>query len=160
MNKTKENAFTVLDSGTAPIFALISPASGINTGNLPVTITGSNFNNSTVFLNQGSVLKQATETKGKKSSTTTLYVTFPLSGLPGGLYNLTIRNLDGVNATAENIFYLTDQAWISSSLKGSASRSPVVQGLAMPSFGSAPSTGVVPEGRSLIVGGNSALVGK
>ena len=42
-----------------------------------------------------------------------LYVTLPLKDVPGGFYNITISNSDGVNGTAEEIFYVTDQAWYS-----------------------------------------------
>ena len=46
-----------------------------------------------------------------------MYVTLPLTGVPGGLYNITVRNSDGVNTTALDVFYVTDKAWISSAPK-------------------------------------------
>ena len=141
---TKLNAFTLLAPGTAPVISTISPASGFNNANLPVTITGMNFRTTGVFLNQGSVLKPATATTGKTSSTTTLYVTLPLKGVPGGLYNITIRNSDGVNTTATDIFYVTDQAWISSAPE-KAGISPLVQEPKVPRAGN-------PLGNSLAVG--------
>ena len=111
---TKLNAFTIMVPGTAPVVSTINPASGFNNANLPVTISGLNFRTPKVYLNQGSLLKLATATSGKTSTATNLYVMLPLTGIPGGLYNITVRNSDGVNATAQNIFYVTDQAWISS----------------------------------------------
>ena len=116
-NGTKLNAFTVLDPGSDPVISSINPASGFNNANLPVTISGSNFRTPTVYLNQGNLLKSAGVTPGKTQTSTTLYVTLPLIGIPGGLYNITTRNSDGVNATAEDIFYVTDMAWISSMAK-------------------------------------------
>lgn len=110
---TKVKAFTILIPGNNPIISTINPASGFNNANLPVTIIGANFKTPIVYLNQGSLQKQAVPTAGKASTASTLYVTLPLSGVPGGLCNLTIRNSDGVNGTAEEIFYVTDQAWIS-----------------------------------------------
>ena len=112
-NGTKLNAFTVRIPGTAPVISTINPASGFNNANLPVTIIGLNFNKPTVYLNQGSLLKLAAPTAGKVSTATTVYVTLPLNGVPGGLYNITVRNNDGVNVTAQDIFYVTDQAWMS-----------------------------------------------
>ena len=125
-NGTKVNAFTVLNPGTAPVISTINPASGFNNANLPVTITGVNFRSPAVFLNQGSLVKQALATAGKTSSASTLYITLPLAGVPGGLYNITVRNSDGVNGTAYEIFYVTDQAWISKAAQ-TGGRSPVVQ---------------------------------
>ena len=136
---TKLTAFTVLSPGTAAVITSINPTSGFNTAKLPVTITGTNFKTPTVYLNQGSVLKLASATSGKTSTATTLYVTLPLTGVPGGLYNLTVRSSDGVNTTATDIFYVTDQAWISSTPK-TAGRSPVVQQPVVPKTGSLGST--------------------
>ena len=121
----KTGAFTIISAGTAPAILTISPPSGYNTGNLPVTITGTNFRSPSVYLNQGSLYKQATKTTGKTSTATTLYVTLPLKGVPGGLYTITVRNSDGVNTTAEEIFYVTDQAWYSK-VQRTVSRTPVV----------------------------------
>ena len=114
MNGTKQNGFTVLTPGNAPVITAINPSSGFNNAKLPVTITGANFRTPTVYLNQGSVLKLTTATAGKTSTTTTLYFTLPLTGISGGLYNITVRNSDGVNTTVPEIFSVKDQAWISS----------------------------------------------
>ena len=152
INGTKPNAFIVTAHGTAPVISSINPASGFNTADLPVTITGSNFNKPTIYLSQGSLVKVAAATAGKTSTATTLYVTLPLKGISGGLYNITVRNPDGVNTTAEGIFYVTDQAWISSTNKTSA-RSPVVRQVGVPKT---PATSLViasPSGRQVIGGG-------
>ena len=143
---TKPNAFTVIAHGTAPVINAISPASGFNNAKLPVTIAGSNFNKPVVYINQGSLLKLAPATAGKTPTATAVYVTLPLAGVPGGLYNITIRNSDGVNTTAEDIFYVTDQAWLSSKNKTSA-RSPVVQQAGLPKAGT-PATSLVIAGQS------------
>ena len=154
VNGTKLNAFTVTAHGTAPVISSISPASGFNNADLPVTIAGSNFNKPTVYINQGSILKVTAATAGKTSTATTLYVTLPIKGISGGLYNITARNPDGMNATAEGIFYVTDQAWISSTNKTSA-RSSVVRQTGLPKAGT-PATSLVvagPSARQVIGGG-------
>ena len=145
-NGTKPNAFSVTAHGTAPVISGISPASGFNNANLPVTIAGSNFNKPTVYINQGSLLKLVAATTGKTTTTTAVYVTLPLTGVPGGLYNITVRNSDGVNTTAEDIFYVTDQAWISSANR-TGTRSPVVRPAGVPKAGT-PATSLVVVGPS------------
>lgn len=114
INTTKPGVFTVLAPGIAPIITSLNPVSGFNSAAIPVTVYGMNFRNPVVFINQGMILKIASATRGKISTASVLYVTLPLSGLQGGLYNITIQNSDGVNTTAQNIFYVTDKAWISS----------------------------------------------
>ena len=84
-NGTKPGGFIVQNPGNNPVISTINPASGFNNANLPVTITGMNFKATKVYLNQGSLLKPAAPTAGKVSTTTTLYVTLPLAGVPGGL---------------------------------------------------------------------------
>ena len=130
----KSAAFTIISAGTTSAILTINPASGFNTGNLPVTITGTNFRAPSVYLNLGSLYKQVIKTTGKTSTATTLYVTLPLKGVPGGLYNITVRNSDGVNTTAEEIFYVTDQAWYSK-VQRTVSRTPVVGIQKLPSVG-------------------------
>ena len=117
VNGTKQKAFTVLQPGSAAIIASVNPASGFNNANLPVTIAGMNFKTPTVYFNQGSLTKIAPATAGKKLTSTTLYVTLPLKGIPGGYYNITVSNSDRVNTTGTGIFYVTDQAWISKAPK-------------------------------------------
>ena len=141
-NGTRQNAFSIQNPGTNPFISTVNPASGFNNGNQPVTITGSNFRTAKVYLNQGSLLKLATPTAGKTSTATLLYVTLPLTGVPGGLYNLTVSNSDGVNATAEDIFYVTDMAWISLAPKN-PSRLPVVQSVEIPKTGISSSSLVI-----------------
>lgn len=88
----------------------INQAPGFTDTNLPVTITGLNFNKPLVNLNQGSLMKVATATTGKRSTATPLYVTLLLTGISGGLNNITVQNSDGVNTTGTDIFYVTGQA--------------------------------------------------
>ena len=141
INGTKLNAFTIHAHGTVPVISNISPVSAFNTANLPVTITGLNFNKPTVYMGQGSLLKLAAATAGKTSTPTTLYVTLPLKGMPGGLYNITIHHSDGVDIIGEGIFYVTDQAWISSTNK-TVTRSSVVRQTGLPKTGT-PATSLV-----------------
>ena len=151
---TKLNAFTINAPGTTPVISGINPASGFNNANLPVTISGSNFNKPAVYISQGSLLKLAAATAGKTTTTTAVYVTLPLTGVPGGLYNITVRNSDGVNTTAYDIFYVTDQAWLSSTRK-TVTRSPVVLQAGVTKTGT-PATSLViagPSGRQVIGGG-------
>ena len=68
-------------------------------------------------------MKVAPATAGKVSTAKVLYVTLPLKGVSGGMYNITIRNVDGVNTTAQDIFYVTDQAWLNSA-PGTVGKSP------------------------------------
>ena len=150
-NATKPGAFTIQNQGSAPVISSINPASGFNTGNLPVIITGLNFSTPSVFLQQGELLKQATTTAGKKSTATTLYVTLPLKGIPGGYYNITVSNSDRVNTTGNGIFYVTDQAWISKAPK-TIGRTPGIQQVELPSGGISPgiSGDVSPSGKLVI----------
>ena len=131
-NGTKVNAFTVLVHGTAPVISMINPASGFNNANLPVTITGMNFRTPSVYLSQGSLIKPATA--GKNQTATTLSFTLPLAGIPGGLYTIMVRNSDGMVVNATDIFYVTDMAWISKTLK-TGERPPVVQNQGIPVTG-------------------------
>ena len=134
--------------GNTPTISYVNPASGFNNGNLPVTITGLNFRTPKVYLNQGSLLKLATPTAGKVSTATLLYVTLPLTGIPGGLYNLTVSNSDGVNVTGQDIFYVTDQAWISKGPKAGAK--PVVQKPVVPGSTAIPPLIVRPSIRQIV----------
>lgn len=124
VNGSKVKAFTIAAGGTAPLISSIDPASGFNNANMPIIIRGANFRSSSVYLNQGSVLKLASATSGRNSNNTVLYVTLPLFKLGGGLYNITIKNSDGVNTTATEVFFVTDQAWIS---KRTNAISPIIQ---------------------------------
>ena len=131
---SKKNAFTILAPGNAPVISVINPSSGFNNANLPIVITGQNFRNPSVHLSLGSLVKKALPTTGKVSTATVLYVTLPLTGIQGGLYNITVANSDGVNVTAQDIFYVTDQAWISKA-RNTVSGTPVVGIQKLPSAG-------------------------
>ena len=114
LNVTKSNAFTILAPGIAPVIISVSPASGFNSQNLPVRITGLNFRTPKVYINQSGLLKLAPVSS---SSSTLISAILPISGVSGGLYTITIRNADGVNGTAQDIFFVTDMAWISANPK-------------------------------------------
>ena len=137
-NGTKVKAFTVLKPGNAAVISTVNPASGFNNANLPVTITGLNFKTPVVYLNQGSLTKIAQATAGKSSTSTSLFVTLPLNGVPGGMYNITVRNNDGVNTTAQDILYVTDYAMMKP--KQNVVRSSVVQRAQAPNVGTVLST--------------------
>lgn len=108
ISTTKVNIFRIDTPGPAPMISAINPASGLNNASLPVTITGVGFKAPKVFLSQGSTQVEVPATAGKTSTSSTLYVTLPLTGRAGGWYNITVTNNDGAVGTATNIFYLTD----------------------------------------------------
>ena len=155
----KVNAFTIVNPGAACTITSINPAFGLNTGSLPVIITGTKFNSPTVYLNQGEMIKLAQATPGKVSTQTTMYISLPLTGVPGGYYNITVHNSDGVNTTAQDIFYVTDQTWISSP-HGTSGKSGMVSRPEVSLTQKPQVSGVVgPSGRQVIVGRGTGQVG-
>ena len=128
---TKVNAFSVIAPETEPFLSAIFPTTGPNSGNLPVTIIGSNFRNPTVYLTQGLISKPALSMAGKRPTSIVLYVTLPLSGIPSGLYNITIKNADGKSWTAANIFSVTEQPVLSVKTNGST-RLPIIHKIELP----------------------------
>ena len=145
-SSTKVNGFRIIAPGAAPVVTGIDPGSGLNNASLPVTISGSDFRTPNVFISQGSILKLAPATAGKTSTTAKLYVTLPLTGLSGGLYNITVANNDGVNGTAPNIFYLTDLSRMS---PVRTTNRAIVQNPGVPDTGSIPSGAVNPLNRGI-----------
>ncbi len=104
---TRSNAFTVREAGPAPTITGIAPGLGFSTANLKVAITGTNFNKPTVTLRQGELTKTAVATAGRPSTSSILYVTLPLRGVPGGMYDITVTNIDGTSVTAESLVSVT-----------------------------------------------------
>ena len=99
-NATKP--FTILTTGSDPSISGISPPSGVNTGSQAVMITGGNFRTkATVTITKGT---SNTTVTGTVTGTTTIKCSFPLTGLPIGIYNLTVRNTDGSNITKPDAF--------------------------------------------------------
>lgn len=126
-------SFTVLLPGPDPITTGVNPASGYNTGNLPVTITGSGFNKPTVFIGPGILSRiAAPPTVGKVSTSTTLYVTLPLTDLKELPYSIYVKNSDG-GISSNLYFYVTDQNWVTRPKTGGGSSS-VVQQRSVPSI--------------------------
>lgn len=123
----RPNVFTILTPGNKPVFISMNPVSGFNNAKLPVTISGSNLKTPKIFFSQDSFTIPASPTTGKTSSATTQYITLSLNGVPGGLYNLTICNSDGLNTTVNNIFYVTDERWLRAGKK-TVDKSPVIKG--------------------------------
>ena len=103
-NTTK--SFTVLNPGTDPTIASFSPGSGVNTAALPFTITGTNFRTGvTITITNGTANKTVA---GTLTGTTTIKCSLPLTGLPIGLYNVTVRNTDGSNVTRPDAFSVSN----------------------------------------------------
>ena len=93
--------FTVTNE--TPTITTITPAdAGFNSGTLPVTITGTAFRNgvSVTLVNGGTVLPGTITSR----ITTRITCTFPLSSAPPGLYNLVVRNSDGLSGIKQNAF--------------------------------------------------------
>ena len=96
----KEHFFTV--TNVTPEISFVTPATGYNSGNISVTITGSSFRNgASVSLINGSRMLSATNTNRTNSR---ILATFPLNGTLAGLYNLTVLNIDGTSVTKSNAF--------------------------------------------------------
>ena len=111
-NATKP--FTILSPGSDPAIANVTPTYGVNTGSLPFTINGANLRAGiTVTITNGTMFKTVT---GTVTGSTQVKCSLPLTGLPIGLYNLTLRNADGTNATQQNIFTIMNPAPVISTL--------------------------------------------
>jgi len=92
----KENAFTVKAAGATPVLARITPASGYNSVNWPVTLAGSNFRSGAkVYLTQSSVTKQATITQQLSNQ---LRCTLPTKALAPGTWTVKVINTDLTSA--------------------------------------------------------------
>ena len=100
------NVFTV--KNPTPTLTTISPTSGFNTSSLPITISGTNF----VTGCQVTLVNLSTTIPGTVSgfTTTKFTCTFPLNGALAGVYNLTVINPGGPNATKPNAFNLKSPA--------------------------------------------------
>ena len=109
LSATKPNAFTVQQAGFSPIITSYTPDSGVNTAALPFAINGTNFRKgATVTITNGSTNKTVA---GTLTGTTVIKCSLPLTGLPIGLYNLTVRNADdGSSCTWENGLTVTNPA--------------------------------------------------
>ena len=103
---TKQNCFTITAPGTAPTITNVTPASGVNTAALAITIIGSNIRaGATVIITNGTTTKTVA---GTLTGSTQIKCTLPLTGLTIGLYNLTVRNTDGSNLTLADLFTVTN----------------------------------------------------
>ena len=101
-NATKPNAFTVNSPSDNPTITNCSPASGVNIAAQPFVVNGTNFRaGATVTISNGSATKTvpATPVTGYQ-----IKCSLPLTGLSIGLYNLTVVNTDGTNATEPGAF--------------------------------------------------------
>ena len=98
--------FTVLSTGLYPTISNFAPVSGLNTATLPFTINGANFRTgATVTIRNGSTNKTVA---GTLTGTTVIKCPLPLTGLPIGIYNLTVRNTDGSNVTQLGAFTVSN----------------------------------------------------
>ena len=95
-------SFTVAPPNSSPTISTVTPDSGINTAALTVTIYGSSFR-------PGVTVNITNSTNSRIVAATVVNDTqikciFPLTIFPYGLYNLTVRNLDGSNCTMIHAF--------------------------------------------------------
>lgn len=105
---TRMNAFTVLQTGSAPTITGISPSSGFNTADMKVAITGTLFDRPTVTISNGDLTKTAPLAPGMPQTDRIVYVMLPIKGIPGGLYSIIVTNNDGGTATGKDIFWVSD----------------------------------------------------
>lgn len=96
-NATKENAFTVRAAGPRPVLTKITPASGYNAVNSPVTVSGSYFRTgASVYLYQGMTSRKATVTQCLSNQ---IKCTLPTRGLGAGVWTVKVSNTDGTAGT-------------------------------------------------------------
>ena len=105
---TKPNAFTIRETDAYPTIQGFNPKYGVNTGILPFNVVGTNFRTgATVTITNGTTNKTV---KGTATATIIIQCSLPLSGLPFGMYNLTIRNTDGSFVNIPNAFTVNNPA--------------------------------------------------
>lgn len=98
--------FTILYPDS-PAVTGIDPPTGVNTGNVTANITGSGFYpNATILLSRGA--QDITGSGGVISSGSIVGVTFDLSGMPAGTWDLTVINDDGQFATKTDAFTISN----------------------------------------------------
>ncbi len=98
------NLFTV--TAPVPTVTAISPATGINTMDTPVTITGTNFkSNGTISLTRAGFNDVPLPDVGG-SSATSLSSIIP-AGVTAGTWNVKVTNYDGQSGTGSNLFTVT-----------------------------------------------------
>jgi PKD repeat protein len=91
----------------SPSVAGINPATGVNNGAISANVTGSGFHeNATVRLSYGA--QNITGTGGVVSPGSITGVTFDLTGMPAGVWDLTLVNEDGQSATLADAFTITN----------------------------------------------------
>ena len=99
-NTTK--TFNLLSPINKPAISDITPASGVNTAPFAVSINGTNFRSgATVTVTNNTTIKTVAATS---VTNTLIKCSLPLTGVPIGLYNVTIRNTDGSVANASDAF--------------------------------------------------------
>lgn len=85
-----------------PTITSVSPSSGGNTGNVAVSVTGSNFKSgATVKLVSGTVTINGAVSGVTSTQITT---TVPLSGAAAGVYSVMVTNSDGTSTVKSNAF--------------------------------------------------------
>ena len=96
-NVTRMNALTVLAPGGNPSISSFSPTSGKNNAALPFTINGNNFRTGMkVTITNGTTTRTVT---GTLTGQTKIACSLPLTGLPFGLYTISVTNTDGTTYT-------------------------------------------------------------
>ncbi len=98
--------FTILYPDS-PAVDGITPATGVNNGAILANVTGSGFHeNAVVRLSNG--VQNITGTGGVVSSGSITGISFDLTGMPAGLWDLTVTNEDGKFATKDDAFTITN----------------------------------------------------
>ena len=90
------------NDNTTPTITGITPNFGNNTGNITISIGGTNFRTGAIVkITSGKSIKAGVV---QQSTGTQIICILPLSGVQGGLYNLTVTNTDGTLVTKSNAF--------------------------------------------------------
>lgn len=98
--------FTILYPDS-PAVDGITPATGVNNGAILANVTGSGFHeNAVVRLSNG--VQNITGTGGVVSSGSITGISFDLTGMPAGVWDLTVTNEDGKFATKDDAFTITN----------------------------------------------------
>ncbi len=105
-NGTLPAAFTI-SYPQAPDVTGITPATGANTGSVPVTVTGTGFENGAVLNLSKTGQSDVTASNVIVVNATTITCDFNLAGAVAGPWDLTVTNDDGQSDTSGNAFTVT-----------------------------------------------------
>ena len=92
----------------APIVTSITPASGVNTGSIDITnLAGANFQSGATVKLSKSGAPDINATNVIVVSSSKITCTFNISGVAGGLWNVTVTNPDGRSGSLSSAFNIT-----------------------------------------------------